>query len=62
MNTTRTPEELRAEAVQCGKRASRYLAFGSNYAARRELNRARELTLKALEIEQAAGPRPQSGE
>ncbi len=42
----------RAMAVECGRRANQHWAFGEPGKARREIERARELTLLALKLEQ----------
>jgi hypothetical protein len=51
-----TPEQLRAEAIECGRRANRHLAFGENNKARYQIEKARKLTLRALELEQSTPP------
>lgn len=51
--TLRTPENCRAMAVECGRRANEFVAIRQYAKAGKELTRARELTLLALELEQA---------
>ena len=58
--TPTTPENCRQMAVECGRRANKHWAFGETNKARREIERARELTLLALKLEQDSLPVPQS--
>lgn len=49
-------EYCRAAAVECGKRASEFIAIRQYSKAGKELVAARKLTLRALELEQFPAP------
>jgi hypothetical protein len=47
-----TPEECRAMAAECGRRAQQYANARHHYSAKLEIDQALQLTLRALELEQ----------
>lgn len=48
---TDTPESLRAEAAECGKRANAYRALKQWEEAKAEISKAQQLVMAAMQME-----------